>query len=129
MAADLAEMGSLSPKTKNVEYVLYVIDVFTKYARVKPWKKGKTVLNAFIETVNDSNRKPNKLWVDQGREFYNKIMKEWLHNNDIFIYFTHNEGTSATAERFTKTEAKIYKTWQLVMANYILVSLNKLIDL
>ena len=110
MAADLAEMGSLSPKTKNVEYVLYVIDVFTKYARVKPWKKGKTVLNAFIETVNDSNRKPNKLWVDQGREFYNKIMKEWLHNNDIFIYFTHNEGKSVTAERFKKTlKAKIYK--------------------
>ena len=95
-------------------------------------KKGKTVVNAFIETVNDSNRKPNKLWVDQGREFYNKrmVMKEWLYNNDLFIYFTHNEGKSVTAERFTKTlEAKIYKTWQLVMVNYILVSLNKLIDL
>ena len=98
--------------------------------KLNPEKKGKKVLNAFIETANDSNRKPNKLWVDQGREFYNKIMKEWLHNNDIFIYFTHNEGKSVTAERFTKTlEAKIYKTWQLVMVNYILVSLNKLIDL
>ena len=39
LVADLAGMGSLSSKTKNVEYVLYVIDVFTKYARVKPWKK------------------------------------------------------------------------------------------
>ena len=31
--------------------------------------KGKTVVNAFIEIVNESNRQPNKLWVDQGREF------------------------------------------------------------
>ena len=36
------------------------------------YKKGKTVLNAFIEIVNESNSKPNRLWVDQGREFYNK---------------------------------------------------------
>ena len=58
--------------------MLCVIYVFTKYAWVKPLKdkKGKTVLNAL-------NRKPNKLWVDQGRYFYNKLMQEWLDNNDI----------------------------------------------
>ena len=56
---------------------------FPKYAWVKPLKdkKGKTVLNAFMEIVNESNRKPNKLWVDQGRKFYNKLMQEWLDNN------------------------------------------------
>ena len=37
-------------------------------------KKDKAVLNAFIKAVNESHRKPNKLWVDQGREFCNKIM-------------------------------------------------------
>ena len=36
-------------------------------------KKAKAVLTAFIEIVNESNRKPNKLWVDQGREFYHKL--------------------------------------------------------
>ena len=51
---------------------------------VKPLKdrKGKAVLYAFIEIVNESNGKPNKLWVDRGREFYNKLMEEWLYNND-----------------------------------------------
>ena len=34
----------------------------------------------FIETVNESNRKPINLWVDQGREFNNKFMQEWLYN-------------------------------------------------
>ena len=52
-AADLAEMGSLSSKNRNIKCSLCVIDVFTKYAWVKPLKdrKGKTVLNAFIEIV------------------------------------------------------------------------------
>ena len=63
------------------------IDVFTKYAWVKPLKDkaGKTVLDDFIEIVNESNRKPKKLWVDQGREFCNKLMQEWLDNNDTLM--------------------------------------------
>ena len=54
-----------------------MIDLFTKYAWGKPLKdkKGKTLLNDFIEIVNKFNHKPNKLWVDQGREFYNKLMQ------------------------------------------------------
>ena len=74
---DLAEMGSLSSKNKNIKYLLCVIDVFTKYAWVKPLKdkKGKTVLNAFIEIVNESNHEPNKLWADQGRYFTINLCK------------------------------------------------------
>ena len=63
-----------------------------------------------MEIVNESDCKPNKLWVDQGKEFYNKLMQEWLDNNYILMYSTHNEGKSVIAERFIKTlKAKIYK--------------------
>ena len=64
-------MESLSSKNRNLKYLLCFIDVFTKYAWVKTLKdkKGNTVLNSFIEIINESNRKPNKSWVDQGREF------------------------------------------------------------
>ena len=91
-AADLAETESFFSKDKNVQYLLCVIDVFTKYVSVKPLKnkKGKTVLNAFIEIANESNHKPNKLWVDQGSEFYDKLMEKWLGNNYILMYSTHN---------------------------------------
>ena len=87
-------MGLLSSKNKNIKYLLCVIDVFTKYAWVKPFKdkKGKSVVNAFIKIVNESNRKTNKLWFDKGRELYNKLMQEWLANNNILMYSTHNEG-------------------------------------
>ena len=47
-------------------------------------EKCKTVLSSFVVIVNESNGKPNKLWVDQGRQFYNKIMREWQGNNDVF---------------------------------------------
>ena len=60
--------------------------------------------------VNEANCKPNKIWVDQGSEFFNKFMQEWLHNNDILMCSTHNEAKSAIAERFIKTlKAKICK--------------------
>ena len=75
-------------KDKNVKYLLCVIDAFTKHARVKPLKdkKGKTVLNALVEIVNEYNCKPNELQVYQGREFYIKFMQKCLENNDILMH-------------------------------------------
>ena len=91
-AADLAEMESLFSKNKNIKYLLCVIDVFIKYVWVKTFKdkKGKTVLNAFIEIVNESNRKPNKLWVDYRvriTKYKNIIRKGYTENwsREIFI--------------------------------------------
>ena len=83
--ADLSEMESLSSKNRKVKYLLCVIDVFTKHAWVKPLKdeKCKTVLNTFIEMVSESNCKPNKLWVVQGKEFYNKLVHGWFQK----LYF------------------------------------------
>ena len=45
-----------------------------------------------MELVNESNHKLNKLWVDQGREFYNKLIQKFSDNNDILMYSTENEG-------------------------------------
>ena len=51
-------------------------------------KKAKTVLLGFIEIVNQSNRKSNKFWVDQGKEFYNNVIQKWLNDN-IIEYTRH----------------------------------------
>ena len=108
-----------------------MIDPFTNYAWVKPLKdkKGNTAFNAFIEIINESNCKPNKLWVDQGRKFYNKLMQEWLVNNDILMYSTYNEGKSVIAERFIKTlKSKIYKNMTTNNSKSYLPYLDKLVD-
>ena len=103
-------MRLLSSRNKNVKYLLCFIDVFTKYVSFNPLiKKSKTVLNALIKILNQSNRKP-ELWVDQGREFCNKLMQEWLDNNNILLHSTRNEGKSVIAKRFVETlKGNIYE--------------------
>ena len=104
--ADLADMQSLSKKNKGIKYLLCVIDLFSKYAFVVPLKdkKGFSVTNAFNKIIKQSERKPNKIWVDQGSEFYNHIFKRWLLRNNIIMYSTYNEGKSVVAERFINTK-------------------------
>ena len=109
---DLADMQSLSRKNKGIKYLLCAIDLFSKYAFVIPFKdkKGISIVNAFNKTIKQSNRKPNKTWVDQGGEFYNNVFEKWLPDNDIIIYSTYNEGKSVVAERFIRTlKNKLYK--------------------
>ena len=85
-------------------------------------KKGKTVLDGFIEIRNQSKSKPDKWWVDQGKEFYNSLKQKWIDDNDILVHSTHNEGTSVVAERFMRTlKGKIYKKWQLMIKKFISV--------
>ena len=73
-------------------------------------KKAKTVLHGFIEIVNKFKCKPNKLLVDQGKEFYNSLIQKCLDDNNFVRYSTHNEGMSVNAERLVKIlKGKIYK--------------------
>ena len=76
---DLADTQSLSKKNKGIKYLLCAIDFFSKYAFVVPLKdkKGISIVNAFNKIIKQSNRKPNKIWVDQGGEFYNHVFKKW----------------------------------------------------
>ena len=105
---------------------------FTKYAWVKPLndKKDETVLNVFIKIVNESNCKPNKLWVDQENIIYSKLIQEWLDsNNNILMYSTLIEAKSVIAERFIKTlKAKIYEIMTTKDSKLYIAYLNKAVD-
>ena len=84
---------------------------FSKYACVVPItdKKGSSIVNAFKKIISEG-RKPNKIWVDQGSEFYNNAFKDFLKINNIEMYSTYNEGKSLAAERFIRTlKNKIFK--------------------
>ena len=104
-------MQSLSRKSKGIKYLLCAIDLYSKYAFVIPLKdkKGISITNAFNKIIKQSNTKPNKIWVDQGGEFYNNVFKKWLLDNDIIMYSTYNEGKSVVAQRFIRTlKNKLY---------------------
>ena len=113
-------MQSLSKKNKGIKYLLCAIDLFSKYAFVVPLKdkKGTSITNAFNKIIKQSNRKPNKIWVDQGGEFYNHVFKKWLSDNDIIMYSTFNKGKSVVAERFIRTfKNKFYKHMTATVKN------------
>ena len=118
--ADLADIQLLSKFNKGIKYLLCAIDLFSKYAFVVPLKdkKGISIVNAFKSILNKSKRKPNKIWVDKGSEFYNAFFKNWLQDNDIIMYSTNNEGKSVVAERFIRTlKSKIYKYMTSISRN------------
>ena len=91
--ADLADMQLLSKFNKGFRFSLCFIDTYSKYAWVIPLKdqKGVSIVNAFQKNLKESDQKPNKIWVDKQSEFYNNSFKEWLKDNDIEMYSTHNE--------------------------------------
>ena len=68
---DLTDMQLISKYNKGIRYLLCATDFFSKYALVVPLKdkKGTTAVNLFQSILNNSKRKPNKIWVDQGSDF------------------------------------------------------------
>ena len=61
---------------KRIRFLLCAIDIFRKYTWVVPLKDkiGITITNALQKVLKESNRKPNKIWVDKGSEFNNRSM-------------------------------------------------------
>ena len=92
-------------------------------------KKGTTIVNAFQSILDNSKRKPNKIWVNKGSEFYNTHFKEWLKDKNIEIYSPHNEEKSVVAERFIRAlKNKIYKHITAISKNLYFDLLNHIVD-
>ena len=96
--------------------------MLSKFAWVIPIKDKKgtsrtSIVNAF-KTIISEKRKPNKIWVDQGSEFYDNTFKNFLKINNIEMYSAYNEGKSVVAERFIRTlKNKIFKHMTTIFKN------------
>ena len=109
-AADLADMKAFTKSNHGIKYLLAVIDVFSKYGYLVPLKDktGKSVASALKSLFEE--RKPEKMWVDKGKEFYNKDVKELIE-----LYSTENEEKSSVAERWIRTMKE--KMWKYFTDN------------
>ena len=121
-AADLVDMQAFSKLNRGIKYLLAVIDVFSKYGWLIPLKDttGKSIASA-LETIF-KERKPEKMWVDKGKEFYNKDVKDLID-----LYSTENEEKSSVVERWIRTMKE--KMWKYFSANSTNVYINVLPDL
>ena len=123
-------MQSLKKYNKGIKTLLCVIDLFSKYAWVVPFKgkRGITIVNASQKIIS-KEKKPNKIWVDQGGEIYNQLFKRFLKINNIEVYSTYNEGKSVVAERFNRTlKSKIFKHMKAVLKNVYFDVLDDIIN-
>ena len=89
-------------------------------------KKDVSVVNASQKILKHSNKKPNKIWVDKGSEFYNSSFEKWLRDSNIEMHSTHDAGKSVVTERLIRTlKNKIYKIMTSISKN---VYIDKLDD-
>ena len=109
-AADLVDMQAFSKFNRGVKYLLAVIGVFSKYGWLIPLKDktGKSVAAA-LKTIF-KERKREKMWVDKGKEFYNKDVKDLIE-----LYSTENEEKSSVVDRWIRTMKE--KMWKYFSAN------------
>ena len=116
-AADLVDMQAFSKFNRGIKYLLAVIDVFSKYGWLVPLKDktGKSVASA-LKTIF-KERQPEKMWVDKGKEFYNKDVKELVE-----LYSTENEEKSSVVERWIRTMKE--RMWKYFTDN----STNRYVD-
>ena len=115
-------MQSLSKYNKGNKYLLCATDLFSKYVWIVPVKdkKGVRIVNVFQKIIS-KGRKPNKIWVEQGSEFYDNSFEDFLKINNIEMYSTYNEKKSVIAEKFIRTHDRFLNIWQLFQQMFILM--------
>ena len=110
-SADLTDKSSLSKYNNNYNFIFTVIDIFTKYAWAIPLKNksGLSITNGFKTVLSENpqggseSRKPEKLWVDGGSEFYNKTFKSSPKEYETKLYSTYSDLKAVFIERFNRT--------------------------
>ena len=111
-SSDLLDMNDYGIKNnKGYRYILVVIDNFSKFGWTVPLKNkyAQSIIDAFSQIIKTSNRKPNLLETDDGKEYVNKIFNEFLNKNRIKRYSRYTDKGAVFAERFNRTIRNLLK--------------------
>ena len=110
-SADLIDKSSLIKYNNNYRFILTVIDIFAKYTWAIPLKKnsGLSITIGFKIVLSENpqgdseSRKPEKLWVDRGSEFYNKTIKSLHKEYETKLYSNYSDLKALFIEGFNRT--------------------------
>ena len=88
-----------------------MFDNHTKYAWAIPLKdkSGRSTTTSFKNLLETSKRKPQKVWSDKGKEFYNQTFLHYLKEQNIQIYSTNSDLKAVFVERFIRTLLDLIK--------------------
>jgi hypothetical protein len=115
--ADLVEMREFADSNEGFNYLLCVIDCYSKYAWVQPLKTktGLETSTAFEKIFEQSSRRPINIHFDEGKEFYNERVKTILEKRNINYYSTFSDKKACIVERFNRTLKS--RMWKYFTAN------------
>lgn len=113
---DLVDMSNISEVNDGFKFILMCIDVFSKFGWAIPIKNKSaiSVLEA-IKTILSSKRIPERIHTDEGKEFLNKLVKNYLNNLHIKLYIINSEMKASVVERFNRTIKE--KMWRYFSHN------------
>ena len=72
-------------------------------------KYVQSITDAFSEFIKSSNRKPNLLETDNGKEYVNEIFNEFLNKYNIKRYSRYTDKGAVISKRFNKTITNLLK--------------------
>ena len=101
--ADLFSISKLDSENDGVKYILAVIDVFSRYAWVRPLSnKTPGAVSKAFESILEDGRIPKSLNTDMGGEFRG-VFKKLMEKYHINHYFSLNETKCAYVERLIRS--------------------------
>lgn len=104
--ADLSDMRTYSKYNDGFNYILCVIDVFTKYAYARPMKRknSSTIKTCFDSIFHEADTTPTHIQSDKGTEFVSNDVQRYLKIKKVNYYTTNNPDIKASiVERFQRT--------------------------
>ena len=113
---DLMVVDKYSKQNKNYNYILVILDIFSRFAMAHPLqrKTGEEVTAALKHIFTKSGRKPTRIWSDDGKEFFNSKVQGLLHKYGITLYSSFNEPKASIAERFIRTLRRKMETHYII---------------
>ena len=113
---DLMVVDKYSKQNKNYNYILVILDIFSRFAMAYPLqrKTGEEVTAALKHIFTKSGRNPTRIWSDDGKEFFNSKVQGLLHKYGITLYSSFNEPKASIAERFIRTLRRKMETHYII---------------
>ena len=127
--ADLSFVGNIAKENDGIQYLLFILDVFSRHLWVLPLKDktAKSVLTGLKKVF--SERKPIRLRVDKGSEFLNRSVKQFMKDNNVRMFFTQNVPKANYVERVQRTFKSILWRYLRHKRNYRYIDhLEQLVD-
>ena len=127
---DLADVQNLSKYNDGIRYLLFIIDIFSRFLRVIPLKNktARQIVSA-LKTVFSNDIKVNKIRSDLGSEFHNKYVRAYLKQLNVKYFTTNNPPKANYVERVQRTfKEKLYRYFSYKRSYRYIDNLQSLVE-